>query len=167
MRKKNRTTLKSNKIMFKNASNILPGQLLRQYQATIRQQQQLLHLVQSVLPDELAKQVQHCVLSGRKVILYTHSASWSSQLRFYHLTILKKVVDSGWPYVQLLQIKIIPEKKATTPAKILNLPSADTIEQLRQLSNSQSNNKLGSALSRLSSTLEKLSQPGDGQKKSD
>ncbi len=153
--------------MFKNASSTLPGQLLRQYQATIRQQQQLLHLIQSVLPDELAKQIQHCVLSDRKVILYTHSASWSSQLRFYHSPILKKVKDSGWPYVQLLQIKIIPEKQLTTTPKNLNLPSADTIEQLRQLSNAQSENKLGFALSRLSSTLEKLSQLSNEHKKSD
>ncbi len=133
------------------------GKLLNVYQQKINQQQQLLRTLRSALPDNIAAHALYCVISDHKFLVYTDSSSWSSQLRFYHQIMLKKIIESGWKQVQLLQIKIIPEKTKPSLQRSLNIPSKKNIQFIRQQIPSQTNDKLNKALLKLCDTLDKLS----------
>ncbi len=131
--------------------------LLAHYQRIIRQHQSLLQQIKAVLPENLAGQLQYCVVSGKKLLLYTASANWSSSLRFYQQAVLQKAQQAGWAQLQLMQVKIIPERmRLQKPAKPQR-PSAENIKMIQQAAENQADRKLKQALSRLGKTLAKKS----------
>ena len=138
-----------------------PGKLLNIYRQKIHQQQQILNLIKSVLPDDIAIHALHCVISSHKLLVYTDSANWSSQLRFYHSVMLNKIVGSGWKQVQLLQIRIIPEQVKSSLRQTAIIPSKKNIEFIRHQAQSQTDVKLNGALLKLCDTLDKLSNKKD------
>ncbi len=134
-----------------------PAQLFAIYQQKINQQQQLLASVKSILPADLAEHTLYCVLSGKKILLYTDSAAWSTQLRFYQSHIISFLKDKAEPVIDSLQVKLIPaseEKVRQTRAKI---PCRENIEMVRQQALKETDAKLNQALLRLSETLQRLS----------
>ncbi len=137
------------------------GKLLNAYQQKINQQQQILGILKSVLPDDIAIHALYCVISGHKLLVYTDSSSWSSQLRFYHLVMLNKVVESGWKQIQLLQIRIIPEQIKPSLQHSANIPSKKNIQFIRQQIQSPVTDKLNNALLKLCDTLDRLSTKKD------
>ncbi len=134
-----------------------PENKINTFQNKIRQQQQVLKLIQSVLPENLANHAQYCVITGSKLFVYTDSATWSSQLRFHHPAMLNKVIESGWKHVQLLQIKLLPSQNKTVSQKTVNLPSDQQIQCLRQEAIAQTDKRLNQSLLKLCDTLERLS----------
>ena len=131
------------------------------YRQKIHQQQQILNLIKSVLPDDIAIHALHCVISNHKLLVYTDSANWSSQLRFYHSVMLNKIVGSGWKQVQLLQIRIIPEQVKSSLRQTAIIPSKKNIEFIRHQAQSQTDVKLNGALLKLCDTLDRLSNKKD------
>lgn len=131
--------------------------LFADYQKIIRQQQQLLALVKTHLPTELGSHALHCVLNGRKLVLYTDSASWSSQLRFYQQTILQKLQEKGYRQIQAIQIKLMPQQATKLSRLNIKIPSKENIELLCQQAQQQPNDKLNRALLKLGKTLNRLS----------
>jgi len=69
----------------------------------IEQQKILLSVVKSVLPENLAKHALYCVVHDTTLIIYTDSAVWSSQLRFYRATILAAVEKP----IERIQIRLL------------------------------------------------------------
>ena len=67
------------------------GKIFATYKYQLEIQNELLNAVKSALPSHLSSHALYCVASGKKVIIYTDSANWSSQLRFYHQDILHKL----------------------------------------------------------------------------
>ena len=65
------------------------GKILSAYKYQIDLHNRLLRIIKSALPEHLSSRVLSCVVSGKKASLYTDSAIWSSQLRFYHQSILQ------------------------------------------------------------------------------
>ena len=125
----------------------------------IEQQQRLLQCIQTVLPEALAKQVRHCLIKDKKLLIFTDSAAWASQLRFYNSAILEAIVPLTRTPVEIMQIRIVSgrtglilglERKAI-------IPSAEKIEFIRNHSLTVSDNQLRLALLKLSATLERLS----------
>lgn len=57
----------------------------------VAQQKDLLSVVQSVLPPNLAEHTLHCVIHDATLLLYTDAAVWSSQLRFHSSAILAAI----------------------------------------------------------------------------
>jgi len=76
---------------------------------TITEQMALLSIVKTALPAEIAEHVQHCVSSGSRLLIYTEAASWASQIRFYHASILNKLAESGQKNILSLQVRIGPQ----------------------------------------------------------
>jgi len=143
---------------FKSALNY-EGKILIGYKYQIEVQSKLLKKIKSTLPTHLASHALYCVISNKKVILYTDSATWSSQLRFYHQTILQGIsaTASNRGTFETVQIKIIPQliqKKIDEPK---HFPSSENIDQILLQAKNQPDAKLKLALTKLGKTLKKKS----------
>lgn len=124
----------------------------------IAQQKQVLQTVQTLLPKQLAEQVDHCVLREQKLLVYTHSAVWASQLRFYHHEMLAAARLCTQLPITMVQVKIISQFIAKTRyLRKAQLPSAERIEQFQKDSTYVTDENLRSALLSLGETLARLS----------
>jgi hypothetical protein len=89
------------------------------------------------------------------LLLYTESASWASQLRFYHQAILNKLAETEYKNIQGLQVKIQPKTIEQKTGRLLLIPSAKNIRMIQEQVKDQEQDVLSQALLRLSNTLEK------------
>ncbi len=129
------------------------------FHSQIEQQQRILQRVQAALPDHLKKQARHCLIKDKKLLIYTDSAAWASQLRFYKSVILAAIAPLTKTPVEIMQVKIITGQtggilRIKRKAKI---PSAEQIDVIRSHGLTVSDNQLRLALLKLSTTLERLS----------
>jgi len=132
------------------------GNVLAGYKYQIEIQNALLKTIKSTLPETLSNHALYCVVSGKKISLYTDSAVWSSQLRFYHQTILRSLMDKNRGVYEILQIKIIPKIVEYEQKNTLTLPSAENINFILNQAESQTDEKLKTALLKLGTTFKKL-----------
>ena len=133
-----------------------PNRMIAQLCVQINQHKVILERVKAALPIELADHVIHCVLNEKKLLVYTDSAIWASQLRFHSKTMLAAFgQDSS---ASVLQVKVIDalatsittvKPKAVTPS----LAVADEIHSQGLLT---SDPLLKQALNKLSTTLTRL-----------
>ncbi|TAL45398.1 MAG: DUF721 domain-containing protein [Methylovulum sp.] len=128
------------------------------YYSKIQQQNRILQHIRKVLPAALAKQVRHCLVKDKKLLVYTDSAIWASQLRFYNKIMLVSVAQLSQESVETIQVKIITESTGLSVQAVskARVPSAATIAIIRNDSLGVSDNQLKQALLNLSSTLERL-----------
>ncbi len=129
------------------------------YYSQIEQQQRILQRIQAVLPEALAKQARHCLIRDKKLLIYTDSATWASQLRFYNSAILAAITPLTRTPVEIVQIKIIASQTGLISGskRKANIPSAEKIEVIRSHSLTVPDNQLRLALLKLSTTLARLS----------
>ena len=136
---------------FFKASLNQKSSLLTYYKYQVTKQNQLLNIIKQGLPDKISKHAISCVISTNKIFLYTDSAIWASQLRFYHQAILQNLLNSNQVHLISLQIKVIPQplenKTKNRPKK--NLPSKKNIDSILQTAELQPQGELKDALLRL------------------
>ncbi|MGZ8161763.1 MAG: DciA family protein [Methylobacter sp.] len=144
-------------IPFKAALSF-PNRTIVNFYSQIEHQKQLLQCIRTVLPEALAKYARHCVINNKKLLIYTDSATWASQLRFYNKTILA-IPPLIKLSIEMMQIKIIREQTGINrqPGEKAIIPSAESIEIIRNHSRAVPDNQLKLALLKLSATLERLS----------
>ena len=135
-----------------------PNRTVAQLCLQINQQLALLERIKATLPKELATNVLHCVRNTKKLVVYTDSANWASQLRF-HSEAMLAVFESNAPKpATLLQVKIlnglVPEK--TSPKNNALIPSQTVAYEIRDLSLKTTDPELSRALDKLSKTLVRL-----------
>jgi len=129
------------------------------FYSQIEQQQRILQRIRAVLPEALAKQARHCLIRDKKLLIYTDSAVWASQLRFHNSVILAAIMPLTRTPVEILQIKIMTVQTGIIfgTRRKAKIPSVEKIEYIRSHSLAFSDNQLQLALLKLSSTLERLS----------
>jgi hypothetical protein len=134
-----------------------PNRTMVYLHSQIEQQQRILKQIKAVLPDNLAKQTKHCLIKDHNLMVYTDSAIWASQLRFYNSAILASIQTLVKSPIDNLQIKIINRASgiAETAIRKANLPSLEGIDLIRKNSLSISDDKLSAALLKLSATLKR------------
>ena len=132
------------------------------FYSQIEQQRRILQRIQAVLPDILAKQARHCLIKDKKLLVYTDSAAWASQLRFYNSAILAAIAPLTGTPVKTMQIKIITGQTGliTGIKRKAKIPSVEKIELIRNHSLTVGDKQLSSALLKLSATLKRLSGAG-------
>ncbi len=154
------------KISSFKAALSFPNRTIAHFYSQIEQQKQVLQRIHAVLPAEIGAHALHCVINGKKLLVYTDTAAWASQLRFYNSAILAAIAPVTRESVSIMQIKIrmeppLTERKqgvgASLPSRKANIPSAEKIEFIHNHSLTVSDEQLKQALLRLSATLEKLS----------
>lgn len=127
-------------------------------QSRLNQQQSLLRGIRSELPLSLANHVLHCVVNEKKLLLYTDSAVWASQLRFLKQEILQAAGKVQQEPLDKLHIRILADQINESPrtGRKANFPSEEKIALIRDQANNIQDSELGQALQRLSTTLAKL-----------
>ncbi|MCK5828720.1 MAG: DUF721 domain-containing protein [Methylococcales bacterium] len=128
--------------------------IITSYKYQIDIQSKLLQKIKLKLPNELSSHALYCVISGKKISLYTDSAIWSSQLRFYHQTILQAAQNSNQGTFETLQIKIIPKVREIEEKKVSRLPSVENIDGILSQAENQRDLVLKNALFKLGKTLQ-------------
>jgi hypothetical protein len=116
---------------------------------------ELLKTIKSVLPAPLSSHAIHCITSDRKVILFTDSAIWSSQLRFHHQAILRAILKAKQGDFEMMKIKIIPETIQSNKVVTSIVPSTENIESIISQAKNQNDEELKDALLKLGKTLKK------------
>lgn len=126
------------------------------FYSQIEQHKRILHRIQTVLPETLANHARHCLIKDKKLLIYTNSAAWASQLRFYNGAILAAIAPLTRTSIEIMQVKIITEQPGLVlrPARKANMPSAEKIAIIRNDSLNITDDQLKLALLRLSATLE-------------
>jgi hypothetical protein len=148
-----------------------PNGTIAYYCSQIEQQKQVLQRIHDVLPAAIAEHALHCVVNGKKLLVYTDTAAWASQLRFYNRAILTAIAPVTRESVSVMLIKVRAEISPTGRrqeagdealqrmplGKKRNIPSAEKIAFIHNHSLSVADEQLKAALLRLSATLAKLS----------
>ena len=147
------------KIITFKAALSFPNRTMAHFYNQIEQQKQVLRCIHQVLPAAIASHVLHCVVNGKKLLVYTDTAAWASQLRFYNSAILAAIAPVTRESVSLMQIKVRLETLPTTslPGRTPIIPSAEKIALIHEQSLTVSDQQLKQSLLRLSATLERLS----------
>jgi hypothetical protein len=141
---------------FKNALNF-SNRTTAQFQSTIEKHQNFLQLIRSSLPGSLANQAKDCVVKDTKLLIYTDSAAWASQLRFYSQAIRTEVNSKCNQNIDKIQLKVLdPETDNYQSKPTLNIPSLENIELIRSNQLDAPDSELKRALLNLSQTLKKL-----------
>jgi hypothetical protein len=135
-----------------------PNKSIAQLSLQINQQLAILGQIKSVLPIELQVHVLHSVLNGKKLLIYTDSANWATQLRFYGETMLAVFKSNCSTPATVLQVKIINDVATAkvNPKNKATIPSQRVSYEIRKLSLVTTDPQLKQALSNLSSTLARL-----------
>jgi hypothetical protein len=128
------------------------------FYARIELQTRLLTAVQGMLPEDLAKHIQHCLIKNNCMLIYTESAVWGSQLRFYERLIISRVSELLDFAVVKVQIRIlaVPTGLAIMPGRKAQCPSMENIDRIRADSLAITDGQLQSALLKLTATLGNL-----------
>lgn len=141
-----------------NSVSDFANQWINPLRKQLRLQESVLSDIRQVLPDALTEHVTYCVINGKRLLLYTDNAIWASQLRFYSPVIL----DAAKPFFNdktkpELVIKINKEISLPSGSSTkVNIPSIETIEFLKNLSQHTSDSRLQRSLAKLCMTLMKL-----------
>lgn len=132
------------------------------YVNQIAQQRQMLQNVRKGLPDNLAKHACHCLVSNGTLLLFTDSAIWASQLRFYNKAILANIAPVTQEIVQKMQIKVMTQSTGTSPASVVKvkIPTVATIELMKKQTACVNDKPLQQSLLRLNATLRRLAEAG-------
>jgi hypothetical protein len=140
------------------ASSSFQNRTMVYFYSQVEQQQRILQRIHAVLPEALGKQIRYCLIKDKKLLLYTDSAAWASQLRFYNNLILATIVPLTRTPVEIMQIKIIGGQIGLILGlkRKAKIPSIEKIELIRNDSLTVSDNQLRLALLKLSTTLERL-----------
>ncbi len=148
------------KDVFKSVSSY-QGKIISRYKDQIEIQNKLLKIIASSLPEHLSSHALFCVISSKKIILYTDSATWSSQLRFYTKKLLQVVRASDYGNYEEVKIKIIPKIMEREDPQSIELPSAENINFIFNQAENQTDEKLKKALLKLATTFNKLSKKNE------
>jgi hypothetical protein len=134
-----------------------PSRTIAQLRLQIDQQLAMLEQIRTVLPRGLANHALHCVLNHQKLLVYTDSANWATQLRFFESAMLTALEsDSSKPVATMLQVKIINITTTGNLKRKALIPSQTVAGEIRDQSLVTADPQLKQALAKLSTTLARL-----------
>jgi hypothetical protein len=119
----------------------------------IAHQQQLLQSVRQVLPTHIAEHALHCVMSGARLLIYTNSAVWASQIRFYQEDILNKLQAAAQLKITRIQVKVMQAVNEARSNRPTRLPSHSTAYAMLKQIDENSQDELDLAMANLAQTL--------------
>jgi hypothetical protein len=150
----------SKKIVFKSALDF-DGRPMQICLEKIAEQKRLLRVAQSTLPEPIAEHAMHCVVSDTRLIIYTDSAVWASQIRFFQEVILNKIQGSGQRKITNMQIKVMPPIGPLNREREARVPTSETVQALMGQINDKSSDVLDVAMAKLAKTLSRRLTPED------
>jgi hypothetical protein len=133
------------------------NKILANFSSQLLQQQQLLTLIKSVLPENLVEHACYCVISGKKILIYTDKAVWASQLRFYQTALFDAITGRDrYASVEQIQIRILSTTTGMLAPRSPKVPTLETTHAIRKAVQGDQEDPLLQAVNNLCCTLEKL-----------
>lgn len=131
--------------------------VLSKMKQTLDKHQHILTIVKSVIPENLARQCLGCSVNQYQLTIFSHSAVWISQLRFYQSEILNAVNDSqsGFHFSTVkfrVMVTQTGASQATTSTRN-SVPSDYIIDMIEDSAKHLTDQQLGEKLKRLAQTL--------------
>ncbi|SMF95832.1 Protein of unknown function [Methylomagnum ishizawai] len=129
-------------------------------------QARLLQIVRQTLPESMREHCRHCLLeAGGKLLLYTESAAFAYQLRFYGPAVAAQVAEAAGldtpPEVRVRNLTPNGAEQARyAKPKVFQPPPANVAELLRENAAATPHEDLREALLRLSRTVDELNRRG-------
>ncbi len=145
---------RSKKTAFKSALDF-DGSSMAVCLEKIAEQNRLLCIVRTALPPSIAEHANHCVASGNRLLIYTDSAAWASQIRFFNGAIINKLSEFGQQQIIGIQVKILLQPGQHENGRTVHLPSGETVKAVFQQVDENSEDVLDRALAKLAKTLRK------------
>lgn len=149
--------MKSNPLKLKLLLSY-PNNTIAVLRQQINRQVATLEVIKTALPKELADHALHCVYNNQKILIFTDSAAWASQIHFYGKAILNAIVSATQLPVTTLKVKVIhlqATSTANTKSKAL-IPSQSVIDEIQNHSLAVTDKQLKESLTKLSLTLRRL-----------
>ncbi len=130
------------------------NKVLNYYQIQLHQQRVMLGIIKSALPDALKERASHCVANHNKICIYTTSAAWASQLRFYANDMLAALHQRhDHTHFESVQIRLLAaDPTNATHVRDPNIPSLPMIKLIIEARGHQ-DDILSNALKALGNTL--------------
>ncbi|MCH9698917.1 MAG: DciA family protein [Gammaproteobacteria bacterium] len=114
-------------------------------------------IVRSVIPENLVSQCLGCSVNYNQLTIYSHSAVWISQLRFYQSEILNAVNDSQSGYqFSTVKFRVMVTQTGASQATHSShtiVPSHNTIDMIEDSAKHVTDQQLGAKLKHLAQTL--------------
>ncbi len=120
-------------------------------------QAELLARVKKALPPSLGDHCLYCVArEDGRLVVFTDSPAWATQLRFYAPAILAAIRErDDFNIKEILPRNFPPTAAAAVPAKSMKTPPSDAIEMIKISSSAAPCPELGEALARLGAAMER------------
>ena len=149
--------MKKTNVAFKSILSY-QNKAITQLCLNIDQQALIVRQVKAVLPTGLADHVVHCVLNGKKLLVYTDSANWASQLRFYGESVQTAIAPLSPAAEIKMQVKVNnPLVVADTHRnRKANIPSQTVVNGILKQSQYITDPQLKQAFAKLGKTLSRL-----------
>jgi len=140
---------------FNHALTFKPGSWAY-LSSRLKFQRELLAKIRAALPPELAAHAEHCVLAEKKLLLYTQSSPWASQLRFHEQNILNAVQADCGGISLALQVRLLSQNHPPLPStRRVRQPGDEIIRVLETASAGMTDQTLKTALQKLTAALNK------------
>ena len=142
-------------VSFKKALTFT-NRLFDYFDGQAKHQQLLLQATRKNLPDHLAAHVLHSLVADNKLLIYTDSANWASQLRFYDRAIISSVGALVKKSDLSVQVKTLskPVGPSQAQAERANPPSPENLAKMQTFCLAkESDNDLAAALLKLTNTI--------------
>jgi hypothetical protein len=117
---------------------------------------ELLNLAKQALPESLALQCTGCCQDQSTLIIYSRSAAWVSQLRFYKPVLLEAINKNPKHTISDIIFRVLVTPDGLSPQYSVNQPnrpSSQTIEQIASSARHISDKRLRSSFEKLVQTL--------------
>lgn len=119
---------------------------------------ELLKEIVEILPSSLAEHCRYCVLGEKgRLVIFTDSPVWSSQLRFHTASILSTLRTGGKTEISQIAIRQVPMTSSQWGRQqkgVVKTPHPRSIEAVNSCSRSVEGDELREALSRLGAAME-------------
>lgn len=117
---------------------------------------QVLSVVKQALPPFIGEHCIDCLTKGEKLILFTDSPAWATQIRFYQPAILGRLKRCGNSRFKQIHIRVfLVSAKTSAPPKTPRPPSQETLKQLKHSAQGAPSQELKKSLQQLVEALER------------
>lgn len=142
-------------------SKHLRGDGLMAFRLELQKQARLLQIVRQALPEFMGEHCRHCVLEENdRLLIYTESAAFSYQLRFYGPSLIAKIAENTGLRLKDVRIRnLMPvgvEQARYNKPRVFEPPLGGVGETLRESAANSPHDEVRAALLRLSQTVEEF-----------
>jgi len=137
------------------AAQYLNSSIFRSLLDRVELHRQILSLARGVLPETLAAHCQDCLIKGSRVLVFTDSPAWASQLRFYAPNILAQLNSSAGHHFSEVQVRNLRLEAPADTHKPMKRPSPSVARLLNLSGLDAPSVEIGEALVRLGATIER------------